>query len=219
MNYRHLRIDDAAIDLPMGKVVCVGRNYAEHAKELNNPVPEQPLLFIKPGSCVVPFAEDGFCIPPGRGAVHYEAEIAVLLGAPLSGKVSSAEVMQAILTLRDVQNRLKEQRHPWELAKAFDGAYVLSPFIAADNVEDTNNIDIRLSINGVVRQQGNSGEMCFPIVRLIAFIAEHFSLEAGDVVSSGTPAGVGELHSGDTLELSLPAQAQWFASRVKGFSA
>jgi len=221
MNYRHLRIDGAAIDLPMGKVVCVGRNYAEHAKELNNPVPEQPLLFIKPGSCVVPFTEEGFVIPQGRGAVHYEAEIAVLLGAPLSGKVSSAEVMQAIggLTLRDVQNRLKEQRHPWELAKAFDGAYVLSPFIAADKVEDAGNIDIRLSINGMLRQQGNSGEMCFPIVRLLRLIAEHFSLQAGDVVSTGTPAGVGELHAGDTLELSLPAQAQWFASRVKSFSA
>jgi len=127
MNYQHCYQDGTLIDLPLGKVVCVGRNYAAHAAELNNPLPEQPLLFIKPGSCAVPFKD--FVIPSGRGAVHHEAEIAVLLGKPLSGKVSESQVLQAIigyapaldLTLRDVQSELKAKGHPWELAKAFDG--------------------------------------------------------------------------------------------------
>jgi len=216
MNYQHRYQDGSRIDLPLGKVVCVGRNYAAHAAELNNPLPEQPLLFIKPGSCTVPF-NDSFAIPSGRGAVHHEAEIAVLLGKPLSGKVCAEQIMQAIigyapaldLTLRDIQETLKKNGHPWELAKAFDGAYVLAPFVPAKQITDPANIAIELWINGAVRQQGNSREMHWPIIRLIAFIAEHFSLQAGDVISTGTPAGVGALQNGDMLELSLPGHAQF----------
>jgi len=220
INYQHRYQDGQPIDLPLGKVVCVGRNYAAHAAELNNPIPEQPLLFIKPGSCTVPFSER-FTIPSGRGAVHHEAEIAVLLGKPLSGKVTENQILQAIigyapaldLTLRDIQNQLKKQGYPWELAKAFDGAYVLAPFVPAKAIKNPCNIDIQLSINGVLRQQGNSREMHWPIMGLIGFIAEHFNLQAGDVISTGTPAGVGALKSGDSLELSLAEQAR-FISQV-----
>jgi len=219
MNYQHCYQDGSPIDLPLGKVVCVGRNYAAHAAELNNPLPEQPLLFIKPGSCTVPFKQS-FAIPNDKGAVHHEAEIAVLLGKPLSGKVCAEQIMQSIigyapaldLTLRDVQDKLKKNGHPWELAKAFDGAYVLAPFVPAKAIKDTANIAIELRINGVVRQQGNSREMHWPIIRLIRFIAEHFSLQAGDVISTGTPAGVGALQSGDRLELSLRGHVQWVCS-------
>jgi len=217
-NYQHRYQDGQLIDLPLGKVVCVGRNYATHAAELNNPMPEHPLLFIKPGSCTVPFSER-FTIPSGRGLVHHEAEIAVLLGQPLSGKVTENQIVQAIigyapaldLTLRDVQDKLKKSGHPWELSKAFDGAYVLAPFIPANAITDPANIDIQLSINGVVRQQGNSREMHWPIMDLIGFIAEHFNLQAGDVISTGTPAGVGVLKSGDSLELSLAGQARFIS--------
>jgi len=220
-HYQHRYQDGALLDLPLGKVVCVGRNYAAHAAELNNPLPEQPLLFIKPGSCIVPLNE-GLVIPEGRGAVHYEAEIAVLLGKPLSGKVTHSQILQAIigyapaldLTLRDVQDKLKKNGHPWELAKAFDGAYVLAPFISAKAITDPSNIAISLSVNGVLRQQGNSREMYWPIIRLMGFIAEHFNLQAGDVISTGTPAGVGALNRGDKLELALPGYAQ-FMSQVR----
>ncbi|MDT4819748.1 putative protein YcgM [compost metagenome] len=220
MSYQHQYSDGTHIHFPLGKVVCVGRNYAEHAKELNNPVPSEPLLFIKPGSCAVPL-DGGFVIPQDRGTVHYEAEIAVLIGKPLSRQPSREEVLDAIsgyapaldLTLRDVQARLKEQGYPWELAKAFDGAFVLAPFVPGDAIEDTTDIGIRLSIDGQVRQDGNSRDMLNPIIPLIQHIAGHFSLQPGDVVSTGTPAGVGPLHAGAELVLELVGHAR-FAGRV-----
>jgi 2-keto-4-pentenoate hydratase/2-oxohepta-3-ene-1,7-dioic acid hydratase in catechol pathway len=220
MSYQHQYTDGTPIHFPMGKVVCVGRNYAEHAAELNNPIPSEPLLFIKPGSCVVTLA-GGFAIPQERGVVHYEAEIAVLIGKPLSKKPSAEEVRDAIsgfapaldLTLRDVQARLKDKGLPWELAKSFDGAYVLAPFVAGDAYADLADIGIRLSINGELRQDGNSRAMLNPIIGLIQHIAGHFSLQPGDVISTGTPAGVGPLASGDQLQIALSNQ-QGFTSQV-----
>jgi len=220
MSYQHHYTDGTPIHYPLGKVVCIGRNYAEHAKELNNPVPTEPLLFIKAGSCTVPL-EGGFAIPQERGAVHFEAEIAVLIGKPLSKKPSEEEVRDAIsgfapaldLTLRNVQAKLKEKGLPWELSKSFDGAYVLAPFITADAVEDVRDIGIRLSIDGQVRQDGNSRDMLNPIIGLIQHIAGHFSLQPGDVVSTGTPAGVGPLSSGESLEIELVGLSR-FASHV-----
>lgn len=220
MSYQHQYVDGTRIHFPLGKVVCVGRNYAEHAKELNNPVPTEPLLFIKPGSCVVP-SEGGFAIPEGRGDVHYEAEIAVLIGKPLSRTPSREEVLDAIsgyapaldLTLRDVQAKLKEKGLPWELAKSFDGAFVLAPFVSADRFPDPTDIGIRLSIDGEVRQDGNSRDMLNPIVPLIQHICGHFSLQPGDVVSTGTPVGVGPLQRGSALVLELPGASR-FESRV-----
>jgi 2-keto-4-pentenoate hydratase/2-oxohepta-3-ene-1,7-dioic acid hydratase in catechol pathway len=220
MRYQHQYIDGTPIHFPMGKVVCVGRNYAEHATELNNPIPSEPLLFIKPGSCVEPLA-GGFAIPQDRGVVHYEAEIAVLIGKPLSKQPSVEEVRDAIsgfapaldLTLRDVQARLKDKGLPWELAKSFDGAYVLAPFVAGDAYADLTDIGIRLSLNGELRQDGNSRDMLNPIIPLIQHIAGHFSLQPGDVVSTGTPAGVGPLTSGEQLDIELVGLSR-FGTRV-----
>ena len=210
MSYQHQYIDGTRIHFPLGKVVCIGRNYAEHAKELNNPVPTEPLLFIKPGSCVVGL-DGGFSIPDDRGSVHYEAEIAVLIGKPLSRTPNEEEVLDAIsgfapaldLTLRDVQSKLKDKGHPWEIAKSFDGACVLAPFVPGDTVADLTAIGIRLTINGEVRQDGSSAEMIFPIVPVIQEMAGHFNLQPGDVILTGTPAGVGPLNKGDELVLDL----------------
>ena len=220
MTYQHQYLDGTRIHFPLGKVVCVGRNYAAHAKELNNPVPTEPLLFIKPGSCVVPL-DDSFSIPADRGTVHYEAEIAVLIGKPLSKTPDAEEVLDAIsgfapaldLTLREVQEQLKAKGYPWEVAKSFDGACVLAPFVPGDALADLRDIGIRLSVNGVVRQDGNSRDMLNPIVPLIQHICGHFSLQAGDVILTGTPAGVGPLASGDRLQLELAGQSQ-FSTRV-----
>lgn len=220
MSYQHQYADGTRIHYPLGKVVCIGRNYAEHAKELNNAVPTEPLLFIKPGSCTVPL-EGGFSIPQDRGAVHYEAEIAVLIGKPLSRKPSEEEVRDAIsgfapaldLTLRDVQSKLKEKGYPWEPAKSFDGACVLGPFVPGDSYEDLTDIGIRLTINGEVRQDGNSRDMINPILPLIQHISGHFSLQAGDVILTGTPVGVGPLNVGDKLVLQL-ANQQAYESQV-----
>ena len=220
MSYQHQYIDGTRIHFPLGKVVCIGRNYAAHAKELDNPVPTEPLLFIKPGSSVVPL-EGGFSIPDDRGSVHYEAEIAVLIGKPLSRTPNEEEVLDAIsgiapaldLTLRDVQSRLKDKGHPWEIAKSFDGACVLAPFVPGDAIADLRDIGIRLTINGEVRQDCSSAEMIFPIVPVIQEMAGHFNLQPGDVILTGTPAGVGPLNKGDELVLDLVGHSS-FASRV-----
>lgn len=216
MSYQHKYVDGTNIHFPVGKVVCIGRNYAEHAKELDNPVPTEPLLFIKPGSCVVPL-EGGFAIPAERGSVHYEAEIAVLIGKPLSAKPSREEVLDAIsgfapaldLTLRDKQAELKAKGLPWEVAKSFDGAAVVAPFVVGSTFPDLTDIGIRLTINGELRQDGNSAQMLNPIVPMIQYMAGCFSLQAGDVILTGTPAGVGPLNAGDELVLELPGVSRF----------
>ena len=221
MSYQHQYIDGTHIHFPLGKVVCIGRNYAEHAKELDNPIPSEPLLFIKPASCVVPLQET-FTIPTDRGVVHYEAEIAVLLGKSLSTRPSVEEVLDAIsgyapaldLTLRDVQARLREKGLPWENAKSFDGAAVIAPFVSADSFPDLTDIAIRLTIDGEVRQDGNSSLMLNPIVPMIQYMAGCFSLQAGDVILTGTPAGVGPLEVGADIVLELPGVSR-FTSRVQ----
>ncbi|WNW12935.1 fumarylacetoacetate hydrolase family protein [Pseudomonas sp. DTU_2021_1001937_2_SI_NGA_ILE_001] len=220
MSYQHKYVDGTNIHFPVGKVVCIGRNYAEHAKELGNPVPTEPLLFIKPGSCVVPL-EDGFSIPTDRGSVHYEAEIVVLLGKPLSKNPSEEEVLDAIsgfapgldLTLRDVQSRLREKGLPWELAKSFDGAAVIAPFVPAETFPDLTDIGIRLTLNGKVVQDGNSSLMLNPILPMIQHMAANFSLQAGDLIMTGTPAGVGPFQPGDQIVLELAGQER-YESRV-----
>jgi 2-keto-4-pentenoate hydratase/2-oxohepta-3-ene-1,7-dioic acid hydratase in catechol pathway len=219
MSYQHQYVDGTRIHFPVGKVVCIGRNYAEHAKELDNPVPTEPLLFIKPGSCVVPL-EGGFSIPTERGAVHYEAEIAVLIGKPLSTRPSVEEVLDAIsgfapaldLTLRDKQAELKGKGLPWEVAKSFDGAAVIAPFVSSGTFADLTDIPVRLTINGEVRQDGNSNLMLNPIVPMIQYMAGCFSLQAGDVILTGTPAGVGPLNVGDELVLELPGASRFESS-------
>ncbi|WP_426142232.1 fumarylacetoacetate hydrolase family protein [Pseudomonas sp. DWP3-1-2] len=219
MSYQHKYTDGTSIHFPMGKVVCIGRNYAEHAKELDNPVPTEPLLFIKPGSCVVPL-EGGITLPTDRGSVHYEAEIVVLIGKPLTKNPTREEVLDAIsgiapgldLTLRDLQSKLKEKGLPWELAKSFDGAAVIAPFVPAETYSDLTDIGIRLTINGEVRQDGNSSSMLNPIVPMIQHMAACFSLQAGDLIMTGTPAGVGPFQAGDELVLELTGHSRFESS-------
>ncbi|OEY65274.1 fumarylacetoacetate hydrolase family protein [Marinobacter sp. X15-166B] len=210
-DYAHHWKDGTPVHLPLGKIVCVGRNYAEHARELNNPVPDTPLLFIKPASAAVHLTRP-LLLPEGRGPVHFEAELAVLISRPLTNATAS-EAAQAILgyglaldlTLRDLQSELKEKGHPWERAKAFDGACPLSPFIAADRLPHTP-ITFTLDIDGKRQQTGNTDDMLTPVMPLIAHISTQFSLQPGDVVLTGTPAGVGPLARGQTLSLELEDQ-------------
>lgn len=206
--YRHEL--DAVIHCPtqVGKIVCVGRNYVEHARELNNPVESSPLLFIKPATAAVPMTPS-FSIPKNAGAVHHELEMAVLIGSRLSG-VKADDIEQGIagiglafdLTLRELQTELKQKSHPWERAKAFDGACPLSRFISAVGV-DLQSIPLTLIRNGHLQQQGNTADMLFPVVSLIAGISQSFTLLPGDVVLTGTPAGVGPLEQGDRLTAIL----------------
>ncbi|MGO1461412.1 MAG: fumarylacetoacetate hydrolase family protein [Marinobacter sp.] len=207
-HYQHHWKDSTPVHLPLGKIVCVGRNYAEHAKELDNPVPSEPLLFIKPATSAVHVTRP-LESPASQGQVHFETELAVLIGKPLTD-ASASEAQAAILgyglaldlTLRDLQGQLKEKGHPWERAKAFDGACPLSPFVAADRLPN-DHITFSLDINGQRQQSGDTRDMLFPIIPLLAHISSHFTLLPGDVVLTGTPKGVGPLHSGQILTLQL----------------
>ena len=210
MEYQHQWLDGQNIDLPVGKIVCVGRNYAEHAKELNNPVPSQPLLFMKPATALVPL-DNPIHLHGGQDSTHYEAEIAILICKPLT-RVSETEAEKGIgglavaldLTLRELQSRLKDKGHPWDIAKGFDRACPISAF--APYVEETNldDISVRLTIDGEVRQDGNSSQMLTGILPLLSYISQHFTLQPGDIVLTGTPKGVGQLNSGMKLFAELP---------------
>ncbi|HEX4870590.1 MAG TPA: fumarylacetoacetate hydrolase family protein [Moraxellaceae bacterium] len=208
MTYAHSFLDGGPCALRPGKVVCVGRNYAAHARELGNAVPETPILFMKPATAVVPLVA-GVGIPAGRGECHHETEITVLIGRTLR-HASLADCHAAIaglglgldLTLRDLQNELKKKGHPWEVAKAFDGAAPLSAFLRPEGI-DLADIRFSLAVNGEVRQRGHSADMITPILPLLAHISTIFTLEPGDVVMTGTPEGVAPLRNGDALVLEM----------------
>lgn len=207
--YQHQTIHKQLIDLPVGKVVCVGRNYAEHAKELGNEIPDTPILFLKPSTSIVSL-EGGFSIPVDQGSVHHEAEISLLIDRPTAG-ISAEQAWGSVshvglaldLTLRDVQSRLKEKSHPWEIAKAFDGACPLSKWIPLSELSNKDDIAISLEKNGELKQLGSSHQMITSIPNLIAYMSSIFTLMPGDVIITGTPAGVGPLKSGDQLKAVL----------------
>jgi 2-keto-4-pentenoate hydratase/2-oxohepta-3-ene-1,7-dioic acid hydratase in catechol pathway len=206
------------LDLPVGKVVCIGRNYLEHIRELHNTVPETPILFMKPATALVGL-DQPIRLPKGRGECQHEVELAVLVGRELR-EVDAATARRAVagygvaldLTLRDLQNELKKKGHPWETAKAFDGSCPLSPFLPPEALPDPQATELALHVNGELRQQGNTRLMMVGIFELMAYISTHFTLRPGDVVLTGTPSGVGPLRSGDVLALSLASRD--FTARV-----
>lgn len=203
--YRHNYADGRPCPEPVGKVVCVGRNYAEHARELDNPVPSEPLLFIKPTTALASMNQP-VQLPTGAHIVHHELELALLLDRRLT-RVGEEEAVTAIagvglaldLTLRDVQSRLKAAGHPWEIAKGFDGACPCSAFVRPALIADLYDLAFTLRKNGEVVQRGNSADMLFSIPRLLSEMSWHFTLLPGDVVLTGSPAGVGPLQAGDRL--------------------
>lgn len=208
--YCHRWIDGSAIDIPVGKAVCVGRNYAEHAKELGNAVPDAPILFMKPATALASLHEP-LVLPKGQGEVHHEVEMVVLIGKRISKQTDLDMVRFSIaaygvgldLTLRELQNTLKEKRHPWERAKAFDGAAPVSGFVDARGISVKQNLSVSLDINGETRQHGHTGQMLFPVFELLSEMSQHFTLEPGDVVFTGTPAGVAPLLPGDKFTARL----------------
>lgn len=200
----------------IGKVVCVGRNYAEHARELGNEVPKTPILFMKPASSVVSVRSDIVRPDPSTyGDTHYEAELCIQLAADLSA-ATPEQAKQAIggvtlgldLTLRDLQSKLKEKGHPWERAKCFDGACVLADWLQPQAFGDFSQVHYQLTINDALKQDGDSAMMLFSVYELLAEISHAFSLQAGDVIMTGTPSGVGILQANDQLKLTLGAH-EW----------
>ncbi len=219
MNYRHIFLDGGSTVLDPGKVVCIGRNYLDHIRELNNSVPDRPVLFIKP-STALRGLDTPVSLPVGRGRCHHELELAVLIGENLC-RADAASAYRAVagyalaldLTLRDLQTELKSKGQPWEMAKAFDGSCPVSPFLKPEALPDPQNVDLGLKVNGQYRQQGNTSQMMRGIFDLIALCSQHFTLLPGDLVLTGTPAGVGPLQAGDQLELILAGQYS-FQARI-----
>ncbi len=218
MAYSHHYLDGSPLSLPVGKVVCIGRNYLDHIRELGHVAPETPLLFMKPATALLGL-DQWIRLPLDRGACHHEVELAVLVGQTLrnaaatTARAAVAGYGVALdLTLRDLQNELKKKGHPWETAKAFDGSCPLSPFLQPKALADPQATEVTLWVNGELRQQGNTRLMMVGIFDLLAYISTHFTLCPGDVVLTGTPAGVGPLRAGDALELGLADYH--FAARV-----
>ena len=223
MSYQHQFIDNSPCDLPPGKVVCVGLNYAAHVAEMNSQNIGEPLLFIKPATALTPI-QAPIRIPEGRGACHFESEMALLIGQPLK-RCREEDVLEAIagvgialdLTLRDLQKQLKTAGQPWEKAKGWDGACPLSSFVKTEAVKDLQDVDIKLWQNGELKQDGNTRQMLTPVVPLITYISQFFTLQPGDVVLTGTPEGVGPLQKEDTLKLQLGGLLETETGRVEAY--
>ncbi len=189
----------------VGKVVCLGRNYAEHIAELGNAVPDRPVIFLKPASSIIGTGEQ-IVIPAYSKDCHHEVELALLIGK-WGKNIPVDDALEHIagygvaidLTLRDVQSELKQKGLPWEIAKGFDTSCPLSDFRSAADIADPHQLQLRLWVNGQLRQDGNSAQMIHRIPGILHEISKIFTLEEGDVILTGTPSGVGPVVSGDRL--------------------
>jgi 2-keto-4-pentenoate hydratase/2-oxohepta-3-ene-1,7-dioic acid hydratase in catechol pathway len=194
------------VNLPRpSKIVCVGRNYLEHARELGNDVPERPLIFLKPSSALV-HDGDAIVLPAESQQVEHEGEIALVIGRR-ARHVSEAEAwdfVAGVAPLNDVTARdLQKPDGQWTRAKGFDTFCPLGAVVPLDGL-DRDGLEVVCRVNGEVRQHGRVGEMAFSIPRLIACISGVMTLEPGDVIATGTPAGVGPLRAGDVVEVEIP---------------
>ncbi len=197
------------------KIVCIGRNYGAHARELGNEIPEEPVIFLKPPSALI--RQGGpIRLPAFSNDVHHEVELVYAI-TRRGGKALPERVTLGLdLTARDLQQQLKEQGLPWEKAKAFDGsAYVSATYAEVVSLPTGKHIDFSLERNGIVVQQGNSGEMLFDVHSLIAHVERYMKLETGDLLFTGTPAGVGKLSSGDVVKGYLLGE-RLFELKVEG---
>ena len=204
----------------MDKIVCVGKNYAEHAKELGDAVPDKPVLFIKPPSALKVAAQKGervsLRIPPETGALHHECEIVLKISRD-GYRMSLGEAQTAIcevtlgldMTLRDLQAKLKKQGHPWEVSKAFLDSAVVGPWIKTADFGQYLDTFFKLSLDGNLKQTGRASQMTLSPAECVAYISQHFPLKKGDLVFTGTPAGVGPVTAGQVAQLEWgPIQYQ-----------
>ena len=195
------------------KIFCVGRNYSDHAKELKNDVPDEPVIFMKPKSALLQ-PHTPFYYPEFTNELHYECELVLRIaknGKYIQDKFAS-KYYDAIttgidFTARDIQNELKEKGLPWEKAKAWDNSAVIGKWQPLANVKDKGNINFSLQKNKEVVQQGNSKDLLFDFDYLVSYISNFFSINIGDLIFTGTPAGVGEIVVGDEIEAFLEDQS------------
>ncbi|MDV7697380.1 fumarylacetoacetate hydrolase family protein [Chryseobacterium soli] len=189
------------------KIICIGRNYSEHAKELGNEIPDKPVIFMKPDTAVL--KGNDFYIPEFSDDVHYELEVVVKIskGGKYIQKEAAGKHYEEIglgidFTARDLQSDLKSKGLPWELSKAFDGSAVVSSFFKKENY-NLEELQFSLLQNKEKVQDGNSKDMIFSCDDIIAFVSQYFTLRVGDLIFTGTPKGVGKVHENDILEAYL----------------
>lgn len=194
------------------KIICIGRNYADHISELNNEKPTEPVIFMKPDSAILP-NKNPFVIPAFSNDIHHEVEVLVKIckvGKHIDAKFAHKYYEEIGLgidfTARDVQSKLKEKGLPWEKAKAFDHSAVIGNFISKKNYTSLENINFELKSNGTTVQEGNTSLMLWKIDELIAYVSQYFTLKIGDIIFTGTPKGVAKVSEGDVLEGFLEGQ-------------
>jgi len=194
------------------KIICIGRNYVEHAKELNNPLPTKPIFFLKPESAIV-LKNQPFFYPEFSKDIHYETEI--VLKVCKVGKHIQPEFAHTYfdeigigfdMTARDLQNECKSKGLPWEMAKAFDQSAPLGLFKPKSAYKNINDIAFSLKVNNEIRQQGNTKDLIFSFDHLISYVSQFMTLKIGDLIFTGTPEGVGSVHIGDHLEAFIEGE-------------
>ncbi|KAJ3356462.1 Acylpyruvase fahd1, mitochondrial [Allomyces javanicus] len=195
------------------KIVAIGRNFADHAKELGNAVPSKPMLFLKPTSS---YAANGKTIEiPSQCDVHHEVELGVVIGQT-ARRVSEADAMKHVagytlaidMTARDLQNAAKKAGHPWSVAKGFDDFTPITDMVSAETIKDPHNVRLWLKVNGETKQDGTTQDFIFGIPRLISHVSQIMTLEEGDVILTGTPKGVGPVRPGDHLEAAIESEGE-----------
>ena len=191
------------------KIIAIGRNYAAHAKELNNPVPGKPVIFLKPDTALLKDNKP-FYIPDFSNNIHFELEVVLKVakeGKHIAEKFASKyydEIGLGIdFTARDIQAEHKEKGLPWELAKAFDHSAAVSEFLPKEEFANLGDLDFELKINNEIRQKGNTSLMLFSYDYIISFVSKYITLKKGDLIFTGTPEGVGQVHPGDKLNANL----------------
>ena len=202
------------------KIICVGRNYAEHIKELDNQRPEEPVLFMKPDSAVI-LKNNPFIMPTFSSDIHYEVEVLVKINK-IGKHIDSAfapdyyeEIGLGIdFTARDLQAKLKAKGLPWERAKGFDGSAMIGQFVNKQTLGDLENLDFSLQKNEEIVQKGNTADMLWKIDELIEYVSKYFTLKIGDIIFTGTPSGVGPVTPGDQL-VGFVNNQEFFSVKVK----
>jgi 5-carboxymethyl-2-hydroxymuconate isomerase len=193
----------------VGKIICLGQNYAEHAKEMKFEVPASPVFFFKPPSAII---HDGgqIILPAISNDVHHEVEMTILIGEHGNNIHRSAALKHVAgygigldMTMRDIQNEAKKKGLPWALAKGFDTSAPVSEFFPAETIGDPGSLNIQLFINGKLRQSSSTSKFVFPVDKVIAYISQYITFEPGDIIFTGTPEGVSRVEHGDKLEASL----------------
>ncbi len=195
------------------KIICVGRNYAAHARELNNTVEEKPVIFLKPETALIP-GRQPFFYPAFSTDVHYETELVIRIckvGKNIAEKFAHRYYEEITLgidfTARDLQQELKTKGLPWELAKGFDGSAPVGKFIHKDSIgKPVSDLRFTMLLNGEEKQSGHTADMIFSVDKIIAFVSTFYTLKIGDLIFTGTPQGVGPVKPGDVIDASLEGE-------------